>query len=69
MGICLIKARAETVHTKPSYGAAFRSRWCLVLDDGWLEWQRTGRGKQAYFLALTDGLPLSFDVLRERWDT
>ena len=36
--------------------------------NGWFEWQRTGRGKQPYFLALADGSPLSFAALWERWD-
>ncbi len=34
MGTRLINARAETVHTKPSYGDAFRSRRCLVPTCG-----------------------------------
>ena len=67
MGTRLINARAETVHTKPSFGAAFRSRRCLVPANGWFEWQRTGGGKQPYYLALADGSPLSFAALWERW--
>ena len=67
MGARLINARAETVHTRPSFGAAFRSRRCLVPADEWFEWQRTGRGKQPYFLALADRSPLSFAALWERW--
>ena len=35
----LINARAETVHNKPSFRAAFRSRRCLLPVDGWFEWQ------------------------------
>ncbi len=68
MGTRLINARAETVHTKPSFGDAFRSRRCLVPANGWFEWQRTGLGKQPYFLTLEDGSPLSFAALWERWD-
>ena len=67
-GVRLINARAETVYTKPSYGTAFLSRRCLVPANGWFEWQRTGHGKQPYFLTLADGSPLSFAALRERWD-
>ena len=67
IGARLINARAETVHTKPSYRAAFRSRRCLVPANGWFEWQRTGYGKQPYFLAHADGSPLSFAALWERW--
>ena len=64
----LINARSETVHTKQSFGAAFRSTRCLVLADGWFEWQRTEYGKQPYFLALADGSPLSFTALWEHWE-
>ena len=53
---------------KPAFGAAFRSRRCLVPADGWFEWQRARHGKQPYFLALADGSPLSFAGLWERWD-
>ena len=35
--------------------------------NGWFEWQRTGRGKQPFFLALEDGPPLSFAAVWERW--
>ena len=68
MGARLINARAETVRGKPAYAAAFRSRRCLIPANGWFEWQRTGRGKQPYFLALADGSPLSFAALWERRD-
>ena len=64
----LINARSETVHSKPSFRAAFRSRRCLIPGDGWFEWHQTGRGKQPYFLSLADGSPLSFAALWERWD-
>ena len=56
IGTRLINARSETIQTKPSFGAAFRSRRCLVPADGWFEWQRTGHGKRPYFLALEDGI-------------
>ena len=64
----LINARSETVHSKPSFRAAFRSRRCLIPADGWFEWRQTGSGKQPYFLSLADGSPLSFAALWERWD-
>ena len=67
-GSRLINARAETVHYKPSFRAAFRLRRCLLPVDGWFEWQHRGRGKQPYYLTLADGSPLSFAALWERWD-
>ena len=68
MGARLINARAETVHNKPSFGAAFRLRRCLVPANGWFEWKHIEPGKQPYYLALADGSPLSFAALWERWD-
>ena len=68
IGSRLINARSETVHSKPSFRAAFRSRRCLIPADGWFEWRQTGSGKQPYFLRLSDGSPLSFAALWERWD-
>ena len=68
IGARLINARAETVHDKPAYRAAFRARRCLVPANGWFEWQRAGRAKQPWFVALADGSPLSFAALWERWD-
>ena len=68
IGARLINARAETVGDKPAYRAAFRARRCLVPANGWFEWQGAGRGKQPWFVALTDGSPLSFAALWERWD-
>ena len=67
-GSRLINARAESVHYKPSFRAAFRSRRCLLPVGGWFEWQQRDRGKQPYYLTLADGSPLSFAALWERWD-
>lgn len=62
-----INARAETVHEKPAYRAAFRARRCLLAADGYYEWRKVGEVKQpAYFHAADDGL-LVFAGLWERW--
>ena len=45
----LINARAETVHNKPSFRAAFRSRRCL-LPAGWLVRVAADRKRQAALL-------------------
>jgi len=67
IGARLINARAETVHEKPAFRSAFKSRRCLIPADGWFEWQRSGAGKKPHFLSLADGSPLSFAGLWERW--
>lgn len=66
-GYRTINARAETVATKPSFGAAFKSRRCLVLADGYFEWQKRDGQKRPYFFHMKDDRPFAFAGLWERW--
>ena len=53
-----INARAETVAEKPMFRDGFRSSRCLVLCDGYYEWQRQADGtKQPFYLTVEDGAP------------
>lgn len=63
----LINARSETVAEKPSFRSAFRARRCLVLADGFYEWQRVGKRKQPYYIRLEPDHPFAFAGLWERW--
>lgn len=68
IGNRMINARAETLAEKPSFRDAFRKRRCLVLADGWYEWQVADGGKQPWFIRLEDARPLAFAGLWERWN-
>ncbi len=63
----MINARAETVAEKPAFRAAFRSRRCLIVADGFYEWRRLGARKQPHFIGFADGRPFGFAGLWERW--
>jgi putative SOS response-associated peptidase YedK len=65
----MINARGETVAEKPAFRAAFKQRRCLVLADGFYEWQATGKGrhKQPLYFHLQDGKPFALAGLWERW--
>lgn len=69
MGAKLINARAETVAEKPAFRTAFRQRRCLVLADGFYEWQtqENNKQKQPYYIRLNDWQPFAFAGLWERW--
>ena len=67
IGNRMINARAETLAEKPSFRDAFKRRRCLVLADGWYEWQVAPGGKQPWFIRLRDARPMAFAGLWERW--
>jgi putative SOS response-associated peptidase YedK len=67
IGARMINARSETLGEKPSFRNAFRRRRCLILADGYYEWQRSGAVKQPYFISFGDGQPFGMAGLWERW--
>jgi putative SOS response-associated peptidase YedK len=69
LGAKLINARAETVAEKPSFRAAFRHRRCLIVADGFYEWQRVESGKQPHFFHLQEDQPFAFAGLWEQWES
>jgi putative SOS response-associated peptidase YedK len=67
VGARMINARAETVAEKPAFRAALRARRCLIVADGFYEWQKAGARKQPHFIRMRDGRPFAFAGLCERW--
>jgi putative SOS response-associated peptidase YedK len=67
MGAKLINARVETVAEKPSFRHAFSQRRCLILADGFYEWQKQKDDKQPYYLHLENHQLFAFAGLWERW--
>ncbi|MDZ8055827.1 MAG: SOS response-associated peptidase [Aulosira sp. ZfuVER01] len=69
IGAKLINARAETVAEKPSFRSAFKHRRCLVLADGFYEWQRQQHKKQPFYFRFQNGQPFAFAGLWEKWQS
>ena len=68
IGSRMINARSETVAHKPAFRAAFRRRRCLVLADGFYEWQRRERGKRPFYIRMGDERPFALAGLWEHWE-
>ncbi len=71
IGNRMINARAETLAEKPSFKNAFRRRRCLVLADGFYEWQKQpgSKIKIPYYIRLESGEPIAFAGLWEYWNS
>lgn len=69
IGSKLINARGETIAEKPSFRSAFAKRRCLVLADGFYEWQKTGAKSPSipYYIHIEDNSPFAFAGLWEFW--
>jgi putative SOS response-associated peptidase YedK len=65
----LINARSETVAERPSFRDSYNERRCLVVADGFYEWQPAGRRKQPYWIGLRDRRPFAFAGLWDQWRT
>lgn len=65
----LINARADTIAEKPSFREAFRKRRCLILSDGFYEWQpREGKQpSQPFFIRRPGDLPFAMAGIWEQW--
>jgi putative SOS response-associated peptidase YedK len=67
IGNRLINARAETVAAKPAFRRPLRERRCLILADGFYEWEQRGRRKQPWYIRMRDSRPFAFAGLWDRW--
>ena len=63
----MINARAETVAEKPAFRDPFRVRRCLILTNGFYEWQKQPGGRQPHFICMPDRRPFAFAGLWDRW--
>jgi len=68
LGNRMINARAETLAEKPAFRTALNRRRCLIVADGFYEWQVAGRSKQPYFFHFRDDRPFAFAGLWDTWE-
>lgn len=69
IGVKMINARSETLQEKPSFSKAFNSRRCLIIADGFYEWQKMS-GKTPsipHYFHLAKSKPFFFAGLWDTW--
>ncbi|MGE5444856.1 MAG: SOS response-associated peptidase [Ignavibacteriales bacterium] len=70
IGYKMINARSETLTQKSSFRRPFKERRCLVLADGFYEWdKRDKRSKIPYHFVLKTREPFAFAGLWDEWKT
>jgi putative SOS response-associated peptidase YedK len=67
IGNRLINARMETAAEKPSFRSAFKRQRCLIVADGFYEWQGEKGRRRPWYLRLPSGKPFGFAGLWEIW--
>jgi putative SOS response-associated peptidase YedK len=69
IGSRLINARAETLAEKPSFRGSFKYKRCLIVADGFYEWQAQpgSKTKIPHFIYLKDHRPFAFAGLWDEW--
>ena len=67
VGYKMINARAETIAEKPTFKKAFREQRCLVIADGFYEWQKAGKDKQPVRIVLKSRGLFAFAGLWSAW--
>lgn len=67
IGNRMINARMETAAEKRSFAPSLAKRRCIVLGDGYYEWQRTEHGKAPHFIHHHDATPMAMAGLYTFW--
>lgn len=67
IGYKMINARAETIAQKPAYRSAYKKQRCLVVVDGFYEWQKTGKTKTPYYIHMKSGRPFGMAGIYSQW--
>jgi putative SOS response-associated peptidase YedK len=68
IGYKMINARGETIAELTSFKRPFRERRCLVMADGFYEWERSDKkNKIPYLFVLKNRGPFAFAAIWEQW--
>ena len=67
VGNRMINARAETLAERSGFRTALQRRRCLVLADGFYEWQGKGSSRRPMRIVMASGEPFAYAGLWDGW--
>jgi putative SOS response-associated peptidase YedK len=67
IGAKMINARAETLAEKASFKRPLKHQRCLVVANGFYEWQKVGAQKTPLYIQLKSDEPFGLAGLYDRW--
>lgn len=67
IGSRLINARAESLFEKPAFRDSAKERRCLIVVDGFYEWQAATGGKRPHRIHRVDDRPFTLAGIWDRW--
>lgn len=62
-----LNAKSETIFALPSFKNSIPQKRCLILVDGFYEWQTVGKNKYPYFIYLKSNEPFAFGGIYNSW--
>jgi putative SOS response-associated peptidase YedK len=62
-----LNAKSETLAEKPSFRNSLSQKRCLVLVNGFYEWQTDGKTKIPYYIGLKDQQAIGLAGLYDQW--
>tara|TARA_B100001250_G_scaffold391968_1_gene393358 strand:- start:4163 stop:4810 length:648 start_codon:yes stop_codon:yes gene_type:complete len=60
-------AKSETVNQKPSFKFSIKNKKCLIIANGFYEWQATNKGKICYYITSSDSNIIAFAGIWSIW--
>jgi len=60
-------ARADTIDSKPAFRTPFKQQRCLIIADGFYEWQTQAGAKQPYYISRKDRGIFTFAGVWDHW--
>ena len=57
----------RTLSEKPSFKSSLKKRRCLILANGFYEWEKEGKYKSPFYIHLKSKKPFGFAGLFDKW--